>query len=91
MAVAPQKFKHMGFKTSAIIVAALMIFLWTFAFFLGQVLPTIMPGTDQSSVIVNWNFYFAGLIILVVMSVAIIVLHVLARLTHAGEQYIGAQ
>lgn len=84
--VSKTEVSHMGFKTSAIVLGLLMIVLWTLSFFVGQLLPSFVPST--SPIAVNWVFYFIGLLVLIVMTTVLIVLHVLWKLAHIGEQAI---
>lgn len=78
-----QENSHMGFKTAGLLYGLLMIAMWTLAFFVGQVLPALMPGA--APVVVNWAFYFAGLLILIVMIFVVLILHVLWKLVYVGE------
>ena len=78
----------MGFKSTTLLISMLMITMWTIAFFIGQVLPYAMAGADNTTITVNWDFYFNGLIVLIVSAILIIALHVLTKLVHSGEQFI---
>jgi len=73
-----------GFKTSAVVIGTIMAVMWTLAFILAQVLPSLFDATK----VVNYPFYFLVLVIIFVMTLALMLLHVVYRLVYAMEQFI---
>lgn len=59
------------------IVGLLFTALWTLAFVLGQVIPSLLPGT---TITIDWHLYFYPLVIFIVMTIAVIALLELAKI-----------
>ena len=59
------------------IVGLLFIALWTLAFGLGQVIPSLFPNSD---IVIAWPLYFYTLVIFIVFTISVIALLELAKI-----------